>query len=178
MTNGIKGIQGFQSRPIQDRFWEKVNKDGPMCERLGTKCWVWTGATNPDGYGNTKTDGHQVNTHRVSWELSNGKIPNGLCVLHKCDNPPCVRPDHLFLGTKQDNVTDMINKGRRGNPNPVKTRSGEHHPNHKLTNADVIAMRERYSRGGISAAALARIYKIDATAAWRVVTRRTWKNIE
>jgi excisionase family DNA binding protein len=91
---------------LEGRFWRYVEKsDG---------CWQWTGAANPKGYGNIGR-GKGLGTakaHRVSWELHFGPIPPGLYVCHACDNPPCVRPDHLFLGTAQDNNNDKIAKGR------------------------------------------------------------------
>lgn len=99
-------------RPISERFWRHVDKSG--------ECWIWTGAHQPfgkahgAGYGNMNLgSGRYAPTHRVSWELHNGPIPNGLWVLHRCDNPKCVRPEHLFLGTQRDNARDMMKK-RRG----------------------------------------------------------------
>lgn len=93
--------------PIADRFWSKVDTDGD--------CWEWQAAKNPKGYGffglGRRGDGHAL-AHRVAYELTTGSIPDGLCVLHKCDNPGCVRPDHLWLGTRADNNRDMIGKGR------------------------------------------------------------------
>ncbi len=88
-----------------NKFWAKVQKsDG---------CWVWQGCI-VRRYGVLGHDGKQVKAHRVAWGLTNGPIPNGLSVLHKCDNPPCVRPDHLFLGTQLDNMRDCSAKGRSG----------------------------------------------------------------
>lgn len=82
-------------------FWERVMKsDG---------CWEWTGPRNPDGYGKVSS---LVKAHRLSWEMCNGVVPSGLHVLHTCDNRACVRPDHLFLGTHQDNMRDREAKGR------------------------------------------------------------------
>lgn len=80
----------------------------------GDGCWTWTGATNRrNGYGYFKRrDRRQMNTHRVAWEFAHGPIPDGLCVCHHCDNPRCVRPDHLFLGTQRENMQDMKAKGR------------------------------------------------------------------
>lgn len=86
------------------RFWSNVRRsDG---------CWEWTGSKRGNGYGCLAVGGRQVGAHRVAWETQNGPIPEGLFVLHKCDNPPCVRPDHLFLGTAKDNAMDMARKGR------------------------------------------------------------------
>lgn len=96
--------------PLKDRFWSKVVKTDT--------CWIWIGAgsTSKKGYGQIRlpgAKGRQTSAHRVSWILHRGEIPIGLDVLHKCDNPPCVNPDHLFLGTNQDNVNDKVSKGRQ-----------------------------------------------------------------
>jgi uncharacterized protein YerC len=80
-------------------------------------CWLWMGATNSDGYGWFWLDGH-IKAARVAWVLYRGDLPNGLHVLHHCDNPPCVNPDHLFLGTSADNVADMVRKGRASRKTP------------------------------------------------------------
>ena len=108
-----------QQTPLVDRFWKKVNKEGPTpehCPELGP-CWIWT-AAHKNGkwkYGvitKTGKGDSLVLAHRVSWELHYGPIPEGLLALHKCDNPPCVNPSHLFLGTFFDNTNDMREKGR------------------------------------------------------------------
>ena len=91
-------------RPLVERFWEKVEKsDG---------CWLWTGAKITQRYGALNVDGVIDLAHRLMWKMAYGPIPDGLQVLHHCDNPPCVRPDHLFLGTQQHNVRDAIRKKR------------------------------------------------------------------
>lgn len=89
-----------------ERFDAKVDKSGPG------GCWVWTGKRSREGYGRFSLDGRLVNAHRWSWERAVGPIPNGLLVCHHCDNPPCVNPEHLFVGTIQDNTRDMLAKGR------------------------------------------------------------------
>ena len=113
--------QGRTPRPWQQRFWKFVDKNGPIHPRLGTACWVWTGSKHAFGYGLlTKEQSSRdyraphTTTHRLSWELHNGAIPGALHVLHHCDNPPCVNPCHLFLGTQEDNMRDMFRKGRSG----------------------------------------------------------------
>ena len=121
----------LRRRPLGERFWEKVDKNGPIHPVLGTRCWLWTANINPvTGYGQfslTHSTGTRV--HRLAWELTNGPITGGLCVLHSCDNKPCVNPGHLFLGTKLDNTQDMIAKGRRGvNPAAIATHCHSGHP--------------------------------------------------
>jgi hypothetical protein len=91
--------------PLLKRFWDKVRKDN--------YCWEWTaGSRGKTGYGSLKVNKKVIDSHRVSWMIYFGSIPDGMCVCHKCDNRKCIRPDHLFLGTKGDNNRDMFRKGR------------------------------------------------------------------
>jgi hypothetical protein len=113
---------------IIERFWEKV-KIGEIGE-----CWMWIGSRSPDGYGRISVNRKNKNAHRIAWELVYGKIPEGMQVLHHCDNPGCVFIGHLFLGTQQDNMRDRSNKGR--------VPCGEKHSNAKLTEADVNMIRK------------------------------------
>ena len=121
--SAVSNGRRYCSRPCQmigrlrsplTRFWSKVQK--------GATCWGWTGAV-ANGYGQFNQYGPNsspVRAHRFSWEFHYGKIPDGLWVLHHCDNPPCVRPEHLFLGTAADNSQDMVTKGR----GPLGDRNG------------------------------------------------------
>ena len=99
--------------PIQARFWKQVNFSGSQVKhvKLNGRCWEWLGYISSWGYGQIKINGKMQKAHRASFAFEN-KIPNGMLVLHKCDNPKCVRPSHLFLGTNRDNMRDMISKGR------------------------------------------------------------------
>lgn len=97
----------LRGQPVDDRFWSKVDKHGPRAGRLG-RCWVWIGQKHPHGYGRFQLAGRRQMAHRVAW----GDVPDGMNVLHHCDNPPCVRRSHLFLGTQADNMQDSAAKGR------------------------------------------------------------------
>lgn len=102
-----------------------------------TGCWLWTSYRSGNGYGRVSVGGKMCQAHRVSWEAHKGAIPAGLCVLHRCDTRSCVNPDHLFLGTHNDNMTDMVRKGRSVRPDSA----GEAHGRAKLNYASVAAIR-------------------------------------
>lgn len=101
-------MPNFTRVPLERRFWDKVQKT--------PTCWLWTGATK-DGYrygiiGPPGGHGSPIRAHRLSWELANGPIPSGMVICHSCDEPRCVRPEHLFLGTQRDNLFDARSKGK------------------------------------------------------------------
>ena len=98
-------MRGREKKPLWERFWEKVEK--------GDQCWIYKGSHGTGNlYGQFRIRGKELRAHRLAWQFAFGPIPKGLNVLHSCDNPPCVRPDHLFLGTQLDNIHDMMRKGR------------------------------------------------------------------
>jgi hypothetical protein len=110
-------------RSVAERFFAKV------VQSAGDECWHWTAFCDRRGYGQFSTrDMPSARAHRVSWVIHHGQIPDGMCVLHRCDNPPCVNPAHLFLGTLRDNVHDMMTKGRHvTNGNERKTHCPKGH---------------------------------------------------
>lgn len=123
-------------------------------------------------YGRTKRKGRSILAHRLAWMLLVGKIPKGLCVLHRCDVPQCVRPSHLFLGTIADNVADMIHKGRIG---PRRGLSGEANPRAKLTRNVVLMIRRLVLNGEITRRAASERFGIAYSTACEVVSGNRWK---
>jgi hypothetical protein len=143
-------------------------------------CWEWTGWVDKDGYGRIKVSGRKIRAHRLSWELHFGPIPKtddpmGNFVLHRCDNPTCVNPSHLFLGSHMDNLRDMMSKGRSAR--------GEKGCKAKLTAAQVLEIRsrygtrERYKHGPVSQYDLAAEYGVTQAAINSVILRKTWRHI-
>ena len=162
-------------RSISERFWEKVDKDGPIHPTLG-KCWVWTSLKGfskknaHKSYGQLSVkEGQESGPHRISWIFHNGSIPDNQLVLHKCDNRKCVNPEHLFLGDQQDNMTDMVVKGR--------SLKGEKSPMAKLTEKQVLTIRMLYTLGGHTQSSLAKKFKVNQTLIGFIVRRVSWKHI-
>ena len=153
-------------KSLEDRFWEKVDKKGP------DDCWEWRGAKTRKGYGEIHDGDRTLRANRVSWEIANGPIPkgngyHGTCVLHHCDNPGCVNPTHLFLGTVADNNHDREKKGRS-----VYVR-GERQGSAKLTVRNIHTIRQML-RGGVSRRVIANKYGVAQCTIGDINTGRKW----
>lgn len=160
----LRYVPGHQigSRTLEDAFWRRV------LTRDIDQCWEFVGASS-DGYGRISFQGRLYSAHRVSWQLHNGTdIPEGMVICHTCDNPPCVNPRHLFLGTPADNVRDAISKGRIS--------FGEKHPMAKLSADDVKEIRRLFSNG-MSQVEIAKIYGKTQGAISNIIRRKIWKNM-
>lgn len=133
-------------------------------------CWLWSGRrTGSNGYGGVNVDGKPKRVHRLVWEAVNGTIPDGLCVLHKCDVPPCCNPAHLFLGTHQENMADRDAKGRHAH--------GERSGAAKLTEGKIREIRA-LAAGGRSGRSIAREFGVDHRVIGRVIRREAWRHVK
>lgn len=165
--------------PIEVRFWSNVE--------ITNDCWNWIGLKDKDGYGRIRIKGKQMRTHRFSWQIHCGNVPPGMLVCHKCDNPACVNPGHLFVGTASDNTRDAIAKGRM--PQISRSRScyalgSDHHwsGKHKLESNGraklsinaVLSARERVCAGE-RISDLAREFDVTWTAMANAVKGKTWR---
>jgi endogenous inhibitor of DNA gyrase (YacG/DUF329 family) len=152
-----------RQKKLVKRFWKYVV--------VSDDCWGWSGTLDEKGYGRVRTwvEDRWIPrlAHRVSWELHRGPIPDGLSVLHSCDNPPCTRPEHLFLGNQLDNMQDCASKDRH-------TR-GERSATAKLTEAQVIEMRARFAAGERNYSKLGREYGVSAVQVRSIILRERWK---
>jgi hypothetical protein len=156
--------------PIEERLRNYVEKPGP----LPTKCWIWQGALFDDGYGVCHWhNGNQIHqrAHRVSWMFHNGEITDDLCVLHHCDTPVCINPDHLYVGTPQDNMDDKMARGRH------VAVQGEDHGCAKLTETDVAHIRY-FLEQGYGVVILAERYGVTYGQIQHIRDRSAWKDVE
>jgi hypothetical protein len=153
--------------PIELRFWNKL-------EHVGD-CWEWTGFRSPQGYGSVAVNGKAARTHRVAYMLTFGEIPAGMCVCHKCDNPPCCNPAHLFLGTHKDNRIDCIRKGREGHEGGAP-KGCEARPAAKLKPEQIIEIRE-LRKSGKQYSELAEMFGVCKSQIGHIVCRKQWQSI-
>lgn len=159
----LRFVSQFNEAKIQRRFWSKVKIETPL------ECWEWQGRRRR-AYGQFLLDGKYHQAHRVSYELVHGPIDDGLVVRHACDNPSCVNPSHLHVGTQADNVQDCLDRSRDNRPN------GERVNTAKLTKSDVRRART-LARQGESYAAISRRLGTTPENISDVVRRKTWKHV-
>lgn len=150
---------------LETRFWAKVKR--------GDDCWEWSASLTGKGYGQIALGGgvrRNLLAHRLSWEIHNGRVPDGMVVCHHCDNRRCVRPDHLFVGTTADNQRDMANKGR--------SLSGERHNRVKLSADDVRWLRWAGAYTGASNTELAQLFGVSRGHVSDILAGRYWRLTE
>jgi HNH endonuclease len=163
------------------RFWASVNKNGPTQPHMTTPCWEWTASVLQDrGYGQFRAHRRKVTAHRFAYELVHGLVPEGLQVLHRCDNRRCVRAElgddgHLYAGTHADNMADRDARGRTAVPVPVSL-PGALNPSAKL-NESIVAQIRALHAAGWTGARLARAFGTCESQVRNIVHRRCWKEI-
>lgn len=160
------------------RFWSKVDQSGAP-----DSCWPWVGGRTTAGYGSVQWDGGVQYAHRIAWRLTAGPIPASIFVCHRCDNPPCCNPAHLFLGTHADNMVDKVAKGRvaRGEASgprrhPERMAHGATHWRVKLTEADVLAIRER-AASCETRRSLATAFGVHESCINKIIRREAWAHV-
>ena len=147
---------------MPERFWRRVEKT--------EGCWLWMGCRLKGGYGRLWYVDRLVLAHRLAYFLTFGEIPTSINILHDCDNPPCVKPGHLFLGTQADNVHDAIRKGRD------VSSPGELNGGARLSELQVLEIRRLYECGKIRSR-LAADYKVNWSTINRIIRKQTWRNL-
>jgi hypothetical protein len=161
----LRPRHGSKEAPIQ-RFWRQVEiTDG---------CWIWKGYRNPLGYGRMRVHGlgkAMILAHHISYEIHHGPVPDGGWVLHHCDNPPCVRPDHIYLGTPKQNSQDAVSRGRWADLR------GENNNFARLTETSVREIKRRIAEGE-RCAAIARAFGVSYGAIYEIIKGRNWSHVE
>lgn len=161
----MSGVTKLSLGDIDD-LWSKVRRLGP------DECWPWSSYCDSRGYGAFRLNGRKIGAHRAVWMAVSGAIPQDLCVCHRCDNPPCCNPAHLFLGTYSDNMRDMVAKGRQRGPDNI----GEKNGRSILTEDGVAAMR-LLRASGLSFTEIGRRYGVNKTTARHAIVGICWKHI-
>ena len=154
-----KGV--YKRKSLEDRFRSKIEISGL------DECWEWIASKNAQGYGFLSVGGKQVGAHRVSYQLHHGPIPEGLHVLHSCDNPSCVNPAHLHLGTNADNVRERNERDRSARE--------VSHGQAKLNCSDVVEIRQRYVNKSNTQTELAHTYGVARTTIQQIVNHDIWR---
>lgn len=169
----VRCLSEYSDRPevIEARFWKYVDKSGGP-----DACWLWTGARSEQNYGvfsiGTSVEDHRnMVASRYAYEIKYGPMKDGLFACHKCDNPPCCNPAHIFAGTADDNHKDMFAKKRN-----VVLR-GDDAPNAKLTSEQVLSIRAEYAKGEVLQTQLAKRYGVTSVTIGQIVRRGMWKHI-
>ena len=146
-------------------FWERVNIKSP------NECWEWKEGKTSDGYGSVSFNSKSHLSHRVAWILTNGPIPDKMFVCHSCDNRLCVNPKHLFIGSNDDNMRDMVVKCRSAD------QKGEKNGHAKLKKRDILKIRELYSRGDTSQQKIADIFGVTQGSVSHIIRKTQWRNV-
>ena len=160
---------GGKPRTNMTQFWNRVDMTGD--------CWNWTGYRNNarygkgNGYGVLRFWGRKQLAHRLAYLFTYGTVPDGMHVLHRCDNPACCNPKHLFIGTPNDNTQDAMLKGRVSH---ASKNQGEKHAKHKLTEGDVLKIRDLYSVGNKTQKELGKKFGVDQTEVSMILNRKRW----
>jgi len=145
------------NKSVFDRFVDKINRTSLSLDA----CWLWNGAVSRNGYGNFWIDGQWVNSHRISYQLFISDIPNGFCVLHKCDTKRCVNPYHLFLGTRQDNMKDYHTKFERP---------------HKFSDNQIEQIFDLYNNKNCSQSEIANIFNTAQTVIGKILRGKLYRH--
>ncbi|MFA5037390.1 MAG: HNH endonuclease [Candidatus Izemoplasmatales bacterium] len=152
------------------RFFSKVH-----IPNSPDSCWIWTAGTGRDGYGQFWYKGHLVAAHRISYEYFHGLIQEGFIVRHKvCNNPICVNPYHLELGTQQDNMDDKVREGRQAHSGPINPARGESNGNSKLSEGDAELIRHLYDNKQMNQYEISAIFEISQNQVSKIVRGLSW----
>lgn len=158
-------MQKYPTKTLAEKFNRAIKKT--------PNCWLWTIDIGTGGYGHVTINSKRISAHRFSWEFHNGPIPEGLWVLHKCDVRNCVNPDHLWLGTRMDNIQDAVKKGRN------RGCRGEKNWRAKLTKFKVLKIRalNKPYKHGFGRICLARKFGVAPSTIWAILKRKNWDHI-
>lgn len=152
------------TRSTEQDFWSRLKK-------AENGCLEFCGCRSSDGYGRLIFQGRKISAHRLAYELAVGQIPEGMAVCHKCDNPACANPDHLFLGTQLENIADRVRKGRDGD------HRGTANGRSKLKECDAIRIRQLHASGEFTKAEIAKQYGVSDVLVGLVVRNRIWTHV-